>query len=411
MAIKKEKYLVGLDIGTHKVCTVIGELNQAGEVEVIGVGLTESHGLRRGVVVNLEAAVNAIRASVEEAELMAGFEIEAAFVGVAGAHIKGINSKGVIPVSGKDRVITRADVNRVLEAAAAVTLPGDRKVLHIISQEFIVDGQEGILEPTGMCGTRLEANVHIVIALTTSINNVVNCVNQAGLEVEGIILEQIAASEAVLSPDERELGVALIDIGGGTTDLAIFRGGSICHSAVLPSAGDHFTRDIAVGIRTNIKEAEKIKREYGCAHPSGVKENETFEVPGVTGRKPRIMSREALVEIIEARAEEIMKLVANEIRRVGYIRSLNSGVVLTGGGALLSGIVEVGEEVFQLPVRLGIPEGVSGLIDVVRSPVYSTAVGLLIYGKERREGKGEVSFAPRGWGRLISRLKKLFSEI
>jgi len=410
MAIKKEKYLVGLDIGTHKVCTVIGEVNQMGEVEVIGVGITESQGLRRGVVVNLEAAVNTIRASVEEAELMAGFEIEAAFVGVAGAHIKGINSKGVIPVPAKDRVITRNDVNRVLEAASAISLPGDRKILHTIPQEYIVDGQEGILDPVGMCGTRLEANVHIVTALTTSIQNVANCVNRAGLAVEGTILEQIAASEAVLSPDEKELGVAIIDIGGGTTDVAIFRGGSICHSAVLPSAGDHFTRDIAVGIRTNIKEAERIKKEYGCAHPSLVKEDETFEVPGIGGRKPRVISRKSLVEIIQPRAEEIMNLVSLEIKRVGYHRSLNSGVVLTGGGALLPGILEVAEEVFQLPVRLGMPQGVSGLIDVVKSPIYSTAVGLILYGRKRREG-GEVSPAPRLWDRVLSRLKGLFSEI
>ena len=345
---------------------------------MIGIGQAESRGLRKGVVINLEATVDAIKRVLEEAELMAGVEIGSAYVGVAGTHIKGFNSRGVIAVSNKNRLIDKEDVRRVIDAAKAVSIPMDREILHVLPQEFVVDDQDGIGDPTGMTGTRLEVNVHVITCSTTAAQNTVTCVNRAGLEVVDTVLTQIAAAEACLTPDEKELGVALLDIGGGTTDLAIFERGSLWHTAVIGVGGDHFTNDIAVGLRTPVPDAEKIKRKCGCALSGMVDEDETMEVASVGGRKPRVMARRILSEILQPRAEEIFHLLWDEIRRAGFEKSLNSGIVLTGGGAILDGMPEIAEQIFDLPIRRGCPVAVGGsLADHVNSPAFGTAVGLV----------------------------------
>ncbi len=406
MARRKDNYIFGLDIGTRKTCAVIAEVNESGGLDIIGIGMTESKGLRRGIVVNLEATVEAIRKVIEEAELMAGVAIESAYVGIAGNHIKGFNSRGVIAVGGKSREITREDVQRVIEAAKAVSIPPDREILHVLPQEFIVDDQDGIGDPIGMTGTRLEVNVHIVTTSVTSTQNLIACVNRSGMVVADMVLESIASSETILTPDEKELGVALIDIGGGTTDLAIFEKGSICYTSVVPIGGDSFTNDISVGLRTPIPEAEKIKKRYGCALSSMVEDDETIEVPSMGGRKPRILSRQILCEIIQPRAEETFNLVHDEIKKAGYERSLNSGIVLTGGGALLEGMPEIAEQIFDLPVRRGSPTGVGGLVDVINNPIYSTAVGLLLYGHRNTASRSRA----RGGENTFSRLKTWIRE-
>jgi len=388
-----ERYIMGLDIGTSKVAAAIGERKENGSLDVIGIGVAPSRGLRKGVVVNLEATVESVKQAVEEAELMAGISMERAFVGIAGGHIKGFNCRGVVAVSGRDRAVTRDDVGRVLEAARAVSIPQDRTIFHVLPQEYLVDDQDGIGDPLGMSGSRLEANVHIVTGAVSSIQNAVNCVNRAGLEVCETVLDPIAAAETVLSPDERELGVALVDIGGGTTDLAIFRRGSVVHTAVLPAGGDHFTNDIAVGLRTPIPDAERIKKKHGCALSSLVRDDEVIDVPSVGGRKPRTLSRQILCEILQPRTEEIFTLVYEDIQRAGLETSINAGVVLCGGGAILEGVREVAEQVFDLPVRRGIPAGIGGLVDVVASPNFATAIGLLKYG-ERRQPDRERTVSP-----------------
>jgi cell division protein FtsA len=377
--------VVGLDVGTTKVCAVVGEPRERGGVDVVGLGTAPSRGVRRGIVVNLDATVESIRKAVDEVELMAGVQVERALVGIGGNHLKGFNSRGVIAVSGPGKVIHDEATSRVIEAARAVSIPHDREVLHVLPQEFIVDEQDGIKNPRGMTGTRLEVNVHMITGSVTSAQNLVACAARAGLQVAGTVVEQLASGEAILSEDEKELGVALVDIGGGTTDIAIYEKGAVWHTAVLPVGGDHFTNDIAVGLRAPIPDAEKVKKKHGCALASLVSDDEAVEIPSVGGRKPRQISRHILAAIIEPRAQEVFQLVREEIARAGYEKSLNSGVVLTGGGSLLEGMPEVAEQIFDLPVRRGVPQDVGGLTDVVASPIYATAVGLLRWGLKAEE--------------------------
>ncbi len=374
--------MVGLDIGTSKVCTVVGELLDDGGVDVIGIGVTDSKGLKRGVVVNLEAAVESIKKSIEEAELMAGVEVGSVQLAISGPHIKGFNSRGVVAVAGKNREVTRDDVRRAIDAARAVSLPAGREILHVLPQDFVVDEQEGIGAPVGLTGARLEVNVHIITGSQTATQNLVACVNRAGVEVMDTVIGQLAASETVLTSDEKELGVAVVDIGGGTADLAIFERGSLWHTAVIAVGGDHFTNDIAVGLRTPIPDAEKVKRRVGCALSSMVEEDETIEVASVGGRRPRVMARRILSDILQPRAEEMFHLIWDEISKAGYEKSLNSGLVLTGGGAQLEGMSEIAEQIFDLPIRRGVPVGVGGLADHVSNPAFATAVGLVLYASQ-----------------------------
>lgn len=378
---KKDSLVVGLDIGTTKICTVVGELVD-GQVQIIGLGTHPSKGLRKGVVVNIESTVQSIKKAVEEAELMADCHITSVYAGIAGGHIKGINSHGIIAIKNKE--ITSNDVRRVIDAASAVAIPMDREIIHVLPQEFIVDGQDGIRDPVGMSGIRLEGKVHIVTGAITSAQNIIKCVNRAGLDVADIVLEQLGSSEAVLSPEEKELGAAIIDIGGGTTDLVIFSNGSIKHTAVFSLAGNHITHDISIGLRTPLEEAEKIKIRYGCAMTSMVRKDETIEVPSVGGRRPRVLSRQTLAEIIEPRVEEILTLVHEEVVRMGYANLIPAGVILTGGSAILEGVLELTEQIFNLPVRRGVPMGIGGLVDLVSSPIFATGVGLVLYGSRNR---------------------------
>ncbi len=381
---RRERYIVGLDVGTSTVCCVVGEILADRSLDVVGIGTAESRGIKRGVVVNLEAAVESIKKSIEEAELMAGIEIDSVHLALSGPHVKGFNSRGVIAVAGKNREISKDDVRRAIDAAKAVALPTGREILHVLPQDFVVDEQDGIGAPVGMTGARLEVNVHIVTGAVSSTQNIVACVNRAGVAVADTVIEQLAAAEAVLTQDEKELGVALVDVGGGTADVAIFERGSLWHTGVIAVGGDHFTNDIAVGLRTPIPDAEKVKRKNGCALSSMVDEDETIEVASVGGRKPRLMARRILSEILQPRAEEIFHLVWDEIRRAGYEKSLNSGIVLTGGGAILEGMPEIAEQIFDLPIRRGLPVGVGGLADHVSSPVFATPVGLVLYAHRNR---------------------------
>jgi cell division protein FtsA len=385
----KNGYIVGIDIGTKSVTCIIGEITEDRKIEIIGIGTAESRGLRKGVVVNLEATVDGIKKAQEEAELMAGVEIDSGFIGISGAHIKSFNSRGVIAVSGKNREISREDVKRVIDQSKAVSIPPDREIIHIIPQEFVVDEQDGIKDPLGMSGIKLEVNVHIVTGAITSVQNLKTCIARAGIEIEQIVLSQIATSHSILTHDEMELGVGLIDIGGGTTEVAIFERGSLWYTSVIPIGGDNFTNDIAVGLRTPIPDAEKIKKKFGCAAAPLIEDQETIEVPSVgRGKKARVLSRQLLADIIQPRAEEIFRLVDNDIKRMGYEKSLNSGVVFTGGTALLDGLEEVAESVFDLPVRRGDPAGIGGLVDRVSTPDYATAVGLILYGFSQWKNKG-----------------------
>ncbi len=377
---EKRDIVVGLDIGTTKVSAVVGEMKDD-DIHVTGLGIYPSKGLRKGVIVNIESTVNSIKKAIEEAELMAGVKLDSAVVGIGGGHIKGINSHGVIAIKGKE--VREEDIRRVIEAAGAVAIPMDREIIHIIPQEFVVDDQDGIKDPLGMYGIRLEAKVHIVTGAVTSGQNLLKCTQRAGLEVIDIVLQQIASSEAVLTPEEMELGVALVDIGGGTSDVAVFASESIRYTSVVPLGGNHITNDIAFGLRTPYEHAERLKVEHGCALESLVSKDEVVEVPGVGGREPRRISRKILAEIIEARVEEILNLVKAELIRSGFYDLLGSGVVLTGGTALLPGIVEIAEQVFNLPVRVGRPKNVKGLSDIVNSPSFSTGVGLVLFGFNR----------------------------
>ncbi|MBI5417226.1 cell division protein FtsA [Candidatus Poribacteria bacterium] len=407
-----ENIVVGLDIGTTKICMVIAEVTPEGQVSIIGLGACPSKGLRKGVVVNLESTVKSIEKALEEAELMAGFSVSKVYAGIAGGHIKAINSRGVIAVSGHDKVITQADVDRVIDAARAVAIPLDREVIHVLTQEFILDDQDGIKDPVGMVGVRLEAEVHIVTGAVTSAQNIIRSVNRAGLEVEDIVLEPLASSYAVLDDNEKELGVILADIGGGTTDIAIFSNGSIKHTSVLALGGDHVTNDVAVGLRTPNAEAERIKKEYGCALTGLIRQDEELEVPSVGGRAPRKVSRKILGEIIEPRMEELLTLVNRDIKRVGMDEMTAAGVVLTGGASLMEGTVEMAEKIFEAPVRIGYPHGVVGLTDVINNPSFATAVGLVLYGVKNRTMNNKPNRF-RGYnlfGKVANRMKEWFEE-
>jgi len=407
---RRERYLVGLDVGTSKVATVVGETLDDGSVDVIGLGVTESKGMRRGVVVNLEAAVESIKKAVEEAELTAGVEIDSVHLGLSGAHVRAFNSRGVVAVAGKNREITREDVRRAIDAAKAVALPSGREIVHLLPQDFVVDEQDGIGAPIGMTGARLEVNVHVVTGSVTTTQNIVACVNRAGVAVEDTVLEQLAAAEAVLTPDEKELGVALVDIGGGTTDFAIFERGSLWHTGALPLGGDHFTNDIAVGLRTPIPEAERTKRRSGCALAVLVDEDETVEVASVGGRPPRLMPRRILAEVLQPRAEEIFHRLWDEVRQAGYERSLHSGLVLTGGGAMLEGMAEIADQIFDLPIRRGCPLGVGGLTDHINTPTFATAVGLVTYTHRIQMSDAERAVGVGTLSRVAGRLRGLFKE-
>jgi len=401
--------IVGLDIGTSKICAVVGEIRPDGQIDIIGMGSHPSVGLRKGVVINIENTVNSIKEAVEEAETMAGCEISSVFAGIAGGHIKGFNSHGVIAL--KNREVSKRDIERVIDAARAVAIPMDREVIHTLPQEFIVDDQSGITDPTGMAGVRLEVKIHIVTGAVTSAQNIIKCANRAGLDVYDIILESLASSEAILNDEERNLGVALVDFGGGTTDLAIFSENSIKHTSVLTLGGDNLSNDIAVGIRTPFKEAEKIKIKYGCGLTSLIGQDETIKVPSVGGREPRTMGRKILGEILEPRVEEIFSLIHHEMLRSGYDELVTSGIVITGGSALLPGVPEIVEQVFNMPARIGYPVNIGGLKEIVNSPMYATAVGLVLYGAKEKKRKKEFRIRDTNiFNRIVSRMKRWFVE-
>ncbi len=411
---KSDRYIVGLDIGTTNISCVVAEMQDDRSIHVVGLGGAPSRGLRKGVVVNLDATVRAVKQALEEAELMAGVSIESATLGIAGGHIRSFNSRGVVAVSSRDRTVGQDDVDRVMEAARAVSIPQDREILHVLAQEFVLDDQRGIASPIGLVGGRLEANVHIITAASTAVQNLVTCANRAGVEVRDTVLEQLAIAEAVLTDDERELGVALIDVGGGTTDLAIFENGSIWHTGVLPVGGDHFSNDLAVGLRAPIPDAEKLKRKYGCALSSMVEQDEPIEVPSVGGGKPRLLSRQVMAEILQPRAEEIFQLLHEEVTRAGFDKSLNAGVVLTGGGSLLPGVLEVAEQIFDLPVRHGQPTGAEGLMmEPQAGPIHATAVGLAAFGARHATPRTRGSLAESAGvvSRVQARVRRLFAEM
>jgi cell division protein FtsA len=404
----QENIIVGLDIGTTKICAIVGEVGP-NDINIIGIGTHPSIGLRKGVVVNIEATVDSIKKAVEEAELMAGCEISSVYAGIAGGHITGFNSHGIIAIKGQE--VTQLDVDRVIEAARAVAIPMDRELIHVLPQEYIVDEQTGINNPIGMGGVRLEAKIHIVTGAVTSAHNIVKCANRAGLDVCDIVLESLASGDAVLTEEEKELGTALIDMGGGTSDLAIFSGKNIHHTFVLSLGGHNLTNDIAIGLRAPIAEAEKIKKKYGTALASKIKGDEDIEVPGMGGRPARKLPRQILGEIIEPRVEEIFELLKREIYRAKVENLIPSGIVITGGCALLDGITDVAESVFHLPARLGQPRGISGLVDVVTNPMYATGVGLLLYAaKNHNPQKFRIRDA-NIFSRLVARMKKWFREI
>ena len=383
MSKKVEKnMIVGLDIGTSKVVAIVGEVTDDNGVEIIGLGSHPSRGLKKGVVVNIESTVQSIQRAVEEAELMAGCQIHSVYAGIAGSHIRSLNSHGIVAI--RDKEVTAADVDRVIDAARAVAIPADQKILHILPQEFIIDAQEGVREPVGMSGVRLEAKVHMVTGAVSAAQNIIKCVRRCGLEVDDIILEQLASSYSVLTDDEKELGVCLVDIGGGTTDLAVFTEGAIRHTAVIPIAGDQVTNDIAVALRTPTQHAEEIKIKYACALTQLASAEETIEVPSVGERPVRRLARQTLAEVVEPRYEELFTLIQSELRRSGFEDLCAAGIVLTGGSSKMEGAVDLAEEIFHMPVRLGSPQYVTGLVDVVRNPIYSTGVGLLLFGRHNR---------------------------
>jgi cell division protein FtsA len=404
--VKDKNLLVGLDIGTSKIVAIVAEITPEGEPNVIGMGTQPSRGLKKGVVVNIEATMASIQRVLEEAELMADCRITEVYTGVAGSHIRSLNSSGMVAI--KEKEVTQADVDRVVETAKAIAIPNDQQVLHILPQEFIIDGQEDVRDPLGMSGVRLEVKVHIVTGAVSAVENVTKCVRRCGLEVRDVMLQPLASARAVLNEDEKELGVCLMDIGAGTTDIAVFTGGAIRHTAVIPIAGDQVTNDIAMTLRTPTKEAEELKVRFGCALRQLADPNDIIEVPGVGERGPRKLSRPMLAEVIEPRIEELYKLVQAELRRSGFEELLSSGIVLTGGSAMLQGMTELGEEVFHLPVRVGVPSYMGGLADVVRSPRYATAVGLLLEGREQylRCQAARALFA--GIGGVAVRMKQWF---
>lgn len=402
--------IAGLDVGTTKVCCIIGEVTKDGEVQIVGVGSSPSRGLRKGVVVNIDSTVESIRHAIDDASRMAGVEIGSVFAGIAGGHVKGINSHGVIAISRADKEVTQEDVERVIDAAKAVAIPMDREVIHVIPQEFIVDNQDGIHDPVGMTGVRLEVEVHIVTAAVTSAQNIVKSVERAGFYVEDIVLQPLASSEAVLSQDERDLGVVLVDIGGGTSDIIVYSDAGVRHTAVLGIGGHLVTNDIAIGLRTPTPGAEELKVKHGCAMASLVDSDE-IRVPGVGGRAERTVPRRALAEIIQPRMEEIFELVAQELRHNGFDERLPAGVVITGGSSLLPGTAELADKVLGMPVRLGVPQGINGLVDVVHSPIYATGVGLVLYGMRQRSlGKGPRFGGENQFNKVFGRMKEWFGE-
>jgi cell division protein FtsA len=399
--------LVGLDIGTSKVVAIVGEIKADGALEIIGIGSHPSRGLKKGVVVNIESTVQSIQRAVEEAELMAGCEIHSVYAGIAGSHVRSLNSHGIVAI--KDKEVVQGDVERVIDAAKAVAIPADQKILHVLPQEYIIDSQEGIRDPIGMSGVRLEAKVHIVTGADSAAQNIVKCVQRCGLVVDDIVLEQLASSYAVLTEDEKDLGVCVVDIGGGTTDIAVFGGGAIRHTAVIPIAGDQITNDIAVSMRTPTQYAEDIKIRYACALSQLANPDETIEVPSVGDRPPRRLARQTLAEIVEPRYEELFGLIRDELRRAGLEEQVATGIVLTGGSAKMEGAIELAEEVFHMPVRLGVPQYVTGLSEVVSNPIHATGVGLLLYAKSNLEGqRTETPLLAGGMKSALERMKAWF---
>lgn len=407
MAKRSDRSLiVGLDIGTSKVVALVGELQPDGGIEVIGKGSHPSRGLKKGVVVNIESTVQSIQRAVEEAELMADCEISAVYAGIAGSHVRSLNSHGVVAI--RDREVTPADVEHVIDAAKAVAIPADQKILHVLPQEFIIDGQEGIRDPIGMSGVRLEAKVHIVTGADSAAQNIVKCVQRCGLSVEDVVLEQLASAHSVLTEDEKELGVCIVDIGGGTTDLAVFSGGAIRHTAVIPIAGDQVTNDIAVSMRTPTHYAEDIKIRHACALSQLADPDESIEVPSVGDRPARRLARQTLAEIVEPRYEELFGLIRDELRRSGFEEVIAAGIVLTGGSAKMEGAIDLAEEIFHMPVRLGLPTGVSGMPGTTQNPIYSTGVGLLLYGRENATPVRRGRSLPVNVGGVVDRMKSWF---
>lgn len=399
---------VGLDIGTSKVVAIVGKQSEDGQIEIVGIGSHASRGLKRGVVVNIDTTVHAIQRAIEEAELMAGCEIHSVYAGIAGSHIRSMNSHGIVAV--REREVVQADIDRVIDAAQAVAIPADQKVLHILPQEYVIDSQEGIKEPLGMSGVRLEAKVHLVTCAVNAAQNIEKCVQKCDLHVDDIILEQLASAYAVLTDDEKELGVCVVDIGGGTTDIAIFTGGSIRHTAVIPIAGDQVTNDIAMALRTPTQNAEEIKIQYACALTQLAGADETIKVPSVGDRAPRDLSRQALAEVVEPRYEELFTLVQSELRRSGFEDVIAAGIVLTGGTSKMEGVVELAEEIFHMPVRLASPQGVSGLSDVVNNPMYATGVGLLMYGLKQKDSGAADLVKPESGEGVMEKIKSWFTR-
>ena len=407
MAKKPDKNLiVALDIGTSKIAALVGEVNESNEVEIVGFGTHPSRGLRRGVVVNIETTVQSIQRAIEDAELMAGCEIHTCYTGIAGSHIRSLNSHGIVAI--RDREVNQIDVDRVIDAAKAVAIPADQKILHILPQEFIVDNQDGVREPVGMSGVRLEAKVHIVSGAVSAAQNISKCVRRCGLSVGDIILEQLASSHSVLTEDEKELGVCMIDIGGGTTDIAIFTDGAIRHTSVIPIAGDHVTNDVAVALRTPTQYAEKIKMEHASVLPQHFDSKETIKVPSVAKRPPREIQKKALAQVVHARYEELFGLVIAELRRSGFEELVASGLVLTGGASRVNGLVELAEDMFRMPVRIGLPQNVSGLMDVRDNPAFATGVGLLLHGHKMQTSLPAFHF-DKSFNGVWSRMKNWFN--
>jgi len=407
VAVPEKRMIVGLDIGTSKVVAVVGEVDSEGTIEVVGIGSHPSRGMKKGVVVDIESTVNAIQRAVEEAELMAGCQIHSVYVGIAGSHIRSMNSHGIVAI--REGEVVSADVERVLDAAQAVAIPADQKVLHVLPQEYVIDNQGGIKEPMGMSGVRLEAKVHLVTCAVNAAQNIEKCIHRCGLEVDGIILEQLASSFSVVTADERDLGVCLVDIGGGTSDIAIFTDGAIRHTGVIPIAGDQVTSDIAMALRTPTQHAEEIKIRYACALTQLAGADETIKVPSVGDRPPRDLSRQSLAEVVEPRYDELFTLIQAEIRRSGYEELIPAGVLLTGGTSKMEGAVELAEEIFHMPVRVGAPQHAQGLSDIIRNPIYATAVGLLIYGARDEESAG-TSRSGAGASGLVASVRDWFGK-
>lgn len=407
--VSDNKMIVGLDIGTSKVVAIVGAITPEGQLEIVGIGSHRSTGLKKGVVVNIESTVLSIQRAIEEAELMAGCQIHSVYAGIAGSHIRSLNSHGIVAI--RDREVFAQDLERVIDAAQAVAIPADQKILHILPQEFLIDDQDGVKEPLGMSGVRLEAKVHLVTCAVNAAQNIEKCIRRCGLEVEDIILEQLASSYSVLTDDEKELGVCVVDIGGGTTDIAIFKDGAIRHTGVIPIAGDQVTNDIAMALRTPTPNAEEIKIKYACALAKLTSPDETIKVPSVGDRQPRDLSRQALAEVVEPRYDELFTLVQAELRRSGYEDLIAAGIVLTGGTSKMEGVIELAEEIFHMPVRLGAPQNIRGLSDIVNNPIYSTGVGLLIYAMKQQHAGGRASSSNKeSQGSLFSKIKKIFQS-